>query len=58
MIKTQKRFLKNAKGYTPSWSEEIFVIKKVKKHCAMGLIRDLNGEEIVGMFYKKEFQKR
>ena len=24
-----------AKGYTQSWSEEAFVIKKVKKHCAM-----------------------
>ena len=33
-------------------------LKKLKKHCAMGLISDLNGEEIVGMFYKKEFQKR
>ena len=22
-----------AKGYTANWSEEVFVIKKVKKHC-------------------------
>ena len=24
-----------AKGYAPNWSEEVFVIKKVKKHCAV-----------------------
>ena len=23
-----------AKGYTPNWSEEIFVVKKKKKYCA------------------------
>ena len=23
-----------AKGYTPNWSEEIFVVKKNKKYCA------------------------
>ena len=26
-----------SKGYTPNWSEEVFVIKKVKKYCFMGL---------------------
>ena len=26
-----------AKGYAPNWSEEIFVIKKVKKHSAMNI---------------------
>ena len=26
-----------AKGYTPNWSEELFVIKKVKKFCAVDL---------------------
>ena len=26
-----------AKGYTPNWSEEVFVIKKVKKYCSMDL---------------------
>ena len=34
--KDQKRFLKNAKVYTPSWSGEIFVIKKVKKTLCHG----------------------
>ena len=48
-----------AKGYTPNWSEKVFLIKKVKNtvlwtHAA---ISDINGKEIVGMFYNKELQK-
>ena len=36
-----------AKGYTPNWSEEVFVIKKVKNTVPLSyLINDLNGEEI------------
>ena len=47
-----------AKSYTPSWSEEVFVIKKVKHSVPWTyVINDLNGEEIVGTFYKKELQK-
>ena len=45
-----------AKGYTPNWSEEIFVIKKIKKFCSLN-ISDLNGEEIIGSFYERELQK-
>ena len=26
-----------AKGYSPNWSEEVFVIKKSQKHCAMDI---------------------
>ena len=47
-----------AKGYTPSWSEEIFVIKKVKNAVPWTcVISDLNSEEIAGTFYEKELQK-
>ena len=47
-----------AKSYTPKWSEEVFVIKKVKHSVPWTyVINDLNGEEIVGTFYKKELQK-
>ena len=47
-----------AKGYTPNWSEEIFVIKKVKNTFPWTyVINDLNGEEITGTFYEKELQK-
>ena len=46
-----------AKGYTPNWSEEIFVIKKVKNTVPWTYaINDLNGEEIMGTFYEKELQ--
>ena len=44
-----------AKGYIPNWSEEIFVIKKVKNTVSWTyLINDLNGEEIIGTFSEKE----
>ena len=47
-----------AKGYTPNWSEEIFVIKKIKNTVPWTyVISDLNGEEILGSFYEKELQK-
>ena len=46
------------KVYTPNWSEEIFVIKKVKNRVPWTyVINDLNGEEIVGTFYENEWQK-
>ena len=47
-----------AKGYTPNWSEEIFVIKKIKNTVPWTyVISDLNGEEITGTFYENELQK-
>ena len=47
-----------AKGYTPNWSEEVFVIKKVKNTVTWTyVINDLNGEKIIGTFYEKELQK-
>ena len=47
-----------AKGYTPNWSEEIFVIKKIKNTVPWTyIINDLNGEEIIGTFYENELQK-
>ena len=47
-----------AKGYTPNWSEEVFVIKKVKNIVLWTYaISDLNGGEIAGTFYKKRIAK-
>ena len=47
-----------AKGYTAIWSEEVFMIKKVKNTVPWtDVISDLNGEQIVGLFYEKELQK-
>ena len=47
-----------SKGYTPNWSEEVFVIKKVKNTVPWTYVTNgLNGEEIMGTFYEKELQK-
>ena len=43
-----------AKGYTPNWSEEVFVIKKVKNTVLRTYVNnDINGDEIIGTFYEK-----
>ena len=47
-----------AKGYMPNWSEEVFVAKKIKNTALWTyVVNDLNGEEIIGTFYKKELRK-
>ena len=47
-----------AKGYTPNWSEEVFVINKIKNTSPWTYgINDLDGEKITGSFYEKELQK-
>ena len=47
-----------SKGYTPNWSDKLFVIKKVKNTATWTyVINDLNGDEITGTFYEKELQK-
>ena len=47
-----------AEGYTPNWSEEVFVDSKIKKTVSWTYVfNDLNGEEIIGIFYEKELQK-
>ena len=46
------------KGCTPNWSEEVFMIKKIKNRVpCIYVISDLNLEEITGTFYEKELQK-
>ena len=47
-----------AKGYTPNWSEEAFVIKEVKNTVPWTcVINDLKGDETIRTFYEKELQK-
>ena len=47
-----------AKGYTLNWSEEYFVIKKVKNTVPWTyVINGLNVEENIGTFYEKKLQK-
>ena len=47
-----------AKGYTPNWSEKVFVVSKIKNTVPWTyIIIDLNSEEITGTFHEKELQK-
>ena len=47
-----------AKGYTQNWSEEIFVVSKIKNTVLWTYaISDLSIETITGIFYEKELQK-
>ena len=47
-----------AKRYMPNWSEEVFIIKKIKNTVPWTyVINDLNCEEIIGAFYEKALQK-
>ena len=47
-----------AKRYSPNWSEEAFVINKIRNTVPWTyVINGLNDEEITGSFYEKELQK-
>ena len=48
-----------AKRYMPNWSEEVFIISKIKNTVPWTyVINDLNGKEIIGTFYEKKNCKR
>ena len=43
------------KGYTPNWSQEIFIIQKIKNTVPWTyFINDLNDKELLEHFMKKE----
>ena len=47
-----------AKGYTPNWSSEIFIVDKVNDTVPYSYnLKSLNDEEILGSFYDRELQK-
>ena len=47
-----------AKGYRKNWSEEVFVVSKIKDTVPWThVISDLNDEPITESFYEKELQK-
>ena len=46
------------KGCMPNWSEEVFVVSKIKSTVPwIYVIIELNDEEMIGTFYEKELQK-
>ena len=47
-----------AKGYSPNWSKEIFIINKINDTVPYTYnLKDLNDEEIIGSFYDRELQQ-
>ena len=47
-----------AKGYTPNWPEEIFMIKEIKNTLPWTyVINDLNGEELLEHFMEKNCKR-
>ena len=58
IVKTSKYKNIFEKGYVPNWSEEVFVIKKLKNTVPWTyVISDHNGEDIVGKFYENKLQE-
>ena len=46
------------KGFTPNWTEELFIVSAVRSTIPITYkLTDLKGEEIRGSFYKQELQK-
>ena len=47
-----------AKGYTPNWSKEIFIVNKINYTVPYTYnLKDLNDEKIIGSFCDQELQK-
>ena len=55
-VKISKHEIIFAKGYTPSWSKQVFLVKKVNTLPWTCGVSDLQGKEIFGMFYEIGFQ--
>ena len=54
----QKVLSKFEKGYKRNWTKEIFVVDEVNKTIPITYkIKDLEGEPILGSFYKEELSK-
>ena len=48
-----------ANRYTQNWSEEVFVVSRIKNTVLQTyVISDLNGKPIAGSFYEKLFMKK
>ena len=57
-VRTSKYKSIFAKGYTQIWSEEVFVVRKIKNTVpCKKVISDLNGEKLLEVFMKNNFKK-
>ena len=58
MLGSQNSKIFLLKRYSQNWSDEVFIIRKIKNTVPWTyVISDLNGEPITGSFYEKELQK-
>ena len=47
-----------AKGYTPNWSREMFIVNKINDTVPYTYnLKNLNDEEIIGSFHDRELQR-
>jgi len=57
-VRIHKRKGRFEKGFTPNWTEEVFIVSKVQRTDPITYkITDLNDEEVRGTFYEQELQK-
>ena len=55
ILKKKKTF---EKGFTPNWTEELFIVSGVRPTKSVTYkIKDLRGEDIKGSFYPQKLQK-
>ena len=55
MISKYKNII--AKGYTQNWSEEVYVVSKIKNTVTWNYVISVYCVKITGSFYEKELQK-
>ena len=57
-VRISKHKRKFEKGYTPNWTEEIFVVDKVNMTNPVTYhLKDLKNEKILGSFYQQELAR-
>lgn len=57
-VRISKARLTFERGYTPSWSSEVYTVHNIKNtNPVVYEINDLNNDEILGTFYENELQK-
>ena len=57
MVRITKYINIFAKGYAPNWSEEIFLIKKIKKYLGHMLLLILKAKKLLELFTEKNHKK-
>ena len=57
-VRLNKKFRPFKKGYLPSWTKEVFVVRRVRLgKIPTYKVEEWDGSEIKGMFYEQDLQK-